>query len=413
MFDQLFKKRSAILRHQNAPLLEERRRYLKYLADQGAKRRALQGAAQYLLVIADYLRLSESSVRCIGHAEIDAKACRWSRRQSCSTTKNRCSRRRFVWHATQWLQFLGRLEQLPTPAEPYADEIKAFADYMLHERGLSPRTIASRCWIIRDFLSRLRTPVSKVTMRQIDKALQLKITEGGYARATVQTYAETLRAFFRYAERQRWCANGLAAAIKAPRVFGYESLPASPPWQLIQGLISDCDGDTPADIRNRALLMLLAVYGLRAGEVVSLKLEDLDWEREQLSIRRSKSEQLQIYPLCQSVGDAVLRYLLKARPRTSHRELFLTLYAPLIPLSRVGLTAVVTRKLKGTGVSLAHYGPHTLRHACATHMLQQGSTFKEIGDHLGHRHPDSTQIYAKVDLVGLRLVGDFDLGGVQ
>ena len=82
------------------------------------------------------------------------------------------------------------------------------------------------------------------------------------------------------------------------------------------------------------------------------------------------------------------------------------------PLSRVALTAVVSRKLKALEISLSHYGPHAIRHACATHLLSKGLSFKEIGDMLGHRLPDTTAIYAKVDIAGLREVADFDLGGV-
>ena len=90
----------------------------------------------------------------------------------------------------------------------------------------------------------------------------------------------------------------------------------------------------------------------------------------------------------------------------------MTMRPPFRPLSRVALTAMVMRRLKALGISLSHYGPHSLRHACATHLLAEGLSLKEIGDHLGHRHPDTTAIYAKVDLSGLRQVADFDLRGV-
>jgi site-specific recombinase XerD len=286
---------------------------------------------------------------------------------------------------------------------------------MHRERGLSPETIDSRCCTMRDFLQRLGTSsqaLHEITIAQIDEALVEQVTHGGYARVTVQTYACTLRAFFRYAEMQGWCRDGLAAAIKAPRVFPQEPLPAGPSWEQVQRLLANAQGDRPADIRDCALLMLLAIYGLRAGEVVRLHLEDFDWERESLAVRRSKSRQAQTYPLCRPVGDAVLRYLRQVRPRSAHREVFLTLRAPLRPLDRGALTQLVIRRSHALGVPLPHYGPHALRHACATHLLERGLSLKEIGDHLGHQHPDTTRIYAKVDLAGLRRVADFDLGGL-
>ena len=134
-------------------------------------------------------------------------------------------------------------------------------------------------------------------------------------------------------KRVRWCRSGLAAAIMAPRVFRDESIPVGPSWDDVKRLLAATQGDQPADIRARAALMLLAVYGLRAGEVVGLRLEDFDWEREVLTVRHGKRQRPRIYPLCRAVGDAVLRYLREVRPRSARREVFLNLRAPFGPLS--------------------------------------------------------------------------------
>lgn len=198
----------------------------------------------------------------------------------------------------------------------------------------------------------------------------------------------------------------------APRVFPYETIPAGPSWDDVNRVLAAAQGNRPADIRDRALLMLLAVYGLRSSEVVGLLLEDFDWERETLTIPRGKRQAPRTYPLCRPVGDAVLRYLREVRPRSDRREVFLTLRAPFRPLPWGGLGQAVRRRLHALDVALPHYGPHALRHACATHLLAQGLSLKEIGDHLGHRSPETTRIYAKVDLVGLRAVADFNLGGL-
>ena len=283
------------------------------------------------------------------------------------------------------------------------------------ERGLSPQTIDDRCRRVQDFLQRLGVPrqdFHTITITQIDAALMEKLTRGGCARTTVRSYAGSLRAFFHHAERRGWCRAGLAAAIQAPRAFSQEPLPTGPSWEQVQDLLAKTRGNEPAEIRARALLMLLAIYGLRAGEVVGLRLSDFDWEREQLLVRSSKTQQVRTYPLCQPVGDAVLGYLKQVRPRSRHRQVFLTLRAPVRPLARSGLTTLASRRPHALGVSLPHYGPHALRHACATHLLERGLSLNEIGSHLGHRHPDTTRIYAKVDLAGLRQVAAFDLGGV-
>src|SRR5262249_16643340 len=194
--------------------------------------------------------------------------------------------------------------------------------------------------------------------------------------------------------------------------FPAGALAAGPRWAEVHRLPAAAQGDQPVDIRDRALLMLLAVYGLRAGEIVGLRLEDFDWEREVLTVPHGKRQRPRTYPLCRAVGDAVLRYLREARPRSARRGGFLNLAAPFRPLGPWGLGYIVPPRLPAVGVTLRHYGPHALRHACATHLLQQGLSLKEIGDHLGHQSPEATQRYAKVDLVGLRAVGDFALEGL-
>jgi site-specific recombinase XerD len=234
----------------------------------------------------------------------------------------------------------------------------------------------------------------------------------GYARVTVQTRASTLRSFFHYAQQKGWCRAGLADTVKSARCYTGESLPLGPSWREVRQLLSSLKGDHSSAIRDRAIILLLAVYGLRAGEVVGLHLEDFDWEGELLRVKRPKQRKAQEYPLVRSVGDAVVRYLKKVRPDSERREVFLTCRAPYRPLHSGTLWPVVSRRLRGLGVELPHYGPHCLRHACATRLLNQGLSLKEIGDHLGHTNPETTLIYAKVDLAQLREVGRMDLRGL-
>ena len=227
------------------------------------------------------------------------------------------------------------------------------------------------------------------------------------------TYAYILRSFFRYAETRGWCAPGLAAGIVPPRVYTGEQLPAGPTWDQVQRLCADAEGDSRTQIRDRAILLLFAIYGLRAGELCRLQLDDVDWEAEIIRFTRSKSQlRIQIYPLVGPAGDAILRYLKMARPQCEARQIFLSLKAPIRPLGNSALWQIVRRRLRRLDLAPAHQGPHALRHACATHLLSQGLSMKEIGDHLGHRHPAATSVYAKVDLPGLRQVTDFSLEGL-
>jgi integrase len=155
--------------------------------------------------------------------------------------------------------------------------------------------------------------------------------------------------------------------------------------------------------------MLLAVYGLRRGEVARLQLDDLDWAGERIVVLRPKQRRIQCYPLMAAVGEAILRYLREVRPRCMHRTLFLTLAAPIRPLSASSITPIARARLSALGVALSPRGAHCLRHACASHLLASGFSLKQIGDHLGHRAANSTLSYTKIDLAGLRQVAELDL----
>jgi integrase/recombinase XerD len=189
-------------------------------------------------------------------------------------------------------------------------------------------------------------------------------------------------------------------------------LPIGPSWDDVRRLLAMTDGDRKVDIRDRAVLMVLAIYGLRAGEVSRLRLEDLDWEGESLTVATSKTRRMRTYPLAKSVGDAILRYVREVRPRSVHREVFLGLLYPFQPLHPATLWSIVAKRLRTVDTSLPHHGPHALRHACARRLLSQGHSLKEIGDQLGHSDPEATRVYAKVDLAGLRQVAAVDLEGL-
>jgi site-specific recombinase XerD len=415
MFDQLFERRHAVARHLAGPMLESRLRFLDRRADAGMSISVLKATAYYLLIVADYLKLDEG--RTISPAEIEAAAQLWATRQSPNlrTGDTTCSKARFVYHATEWLRFLGRLSLPMVTPPPYTSFITEFADYMLQEKGLSPATIRARTFALNDFLAqcyRADHPLNAISLTHIDDVLTAKGGSDCCSRRTIQTYASTLRSFFGFAERRGWCAPRLAAGIRAPRVYKHELLPQGPSWMDVQLLLSSTVGDRAIDIRDRAILMLLSVYGLRAGEVRSLCLEDLDWERELICLARPKQRQTQHYPLSQTVGEAVLRYLKQVRARSTYREVFLGIRAPFKPLGSPAIWQVVGRRWCSMELpsTARHRGPHALRHACATHLLAQGLTMKEIGDHLGHRNPETTRVYAKVDLVGLRQVADFPMG---
>lgn len=417
MFEQLFTAPRAVERYFRTSLLEERLRYLTHCAARGSTRSSLRLIAQHQVVLIDYLHLR--TAESVTLEQIKAAADVWVKRQPQPHTHNaadwRWARCRFVSEARQWLSFLGRLRTVEAPRRPYAHLIDGFTDHMIREKGLSPHTVRIRCWYVKQFLHRLceqHQTFEEVTIADLDAAVARKGDQDGYARTSLQGYINSLRAFFHYAERRGWCRPGLAAAIMSVHLFADEGLPKGPAWSDVQFLLASMSDDQPKDIRDRAIIMLFAVYGMRVGEVRGLKLDDLDWDRELIYLTRPKPRRRQSYPLSYTVGEAILSYLKNVRPRISRREVFLTVKAPFQPLSSGTLYDLVSDRLRPLGVSLPHYGPHSLRHACATRLLAEGLSMKEVGDHLGHRKADTTRVYAKVDLAALRQVADFDLGGL-
>ena len=284
---------------------------------------------------------------------------------------------------------------------------------MKHERGLSSKTIQNRCWHVKTFLSWYQKHGNSFYSIQVTDVYRFLTTRGTqWSRVSVATAVKALRAFFKYASMRGWCNSSIAETIEGPRIFSQEALPSGPSWDDVKLLIYSMNTDHPRDIRDRAIIMFFAIYGLRSSEVSTLRLEDIHWEDNKIIVSRGKQRRSQIYPLFPTVGNAVIHYLKAVRPQCSHREVFLTLKAPIKPLSLGALYHATRTRFENLKIQTLHRGPHALRHACATHLVAKGLSLKEIGDHLGHQSTCATRIYAKVDLPNLREVAAFNFGGV-
>ena len=175
-------------------------------------------------------------------------------------------------------------------------------------------------------------------------------------------------------------------------------------------MLNSLDDSNASHCRAKAILLLAAVYGLRRCEITRLTLDDFDWYNEVLTVRRAKRGRLQQFPLQFEVGEAIIRYLRNVRPPSKSRRLFLTLQVPYRPAENIG--PAMRRILNAQGLSALPCGLHSLRHACATELLRQGTSLRGIADFLGHRSIRSVSIYARCDLRALRKVADLSLQGV-
>lgn len=416
MFEDLFSSADKLARHRDGPFAEDRKRFLDHCGREGFSFKLLRESARMLLWIAS--ELDASPGRSMTTEQICAAANRWSRskyRYEIRHGHEPHPRTAFTKLAVSWFRFLGRFSETPEAPDPFSEFLRDFTVWMEDECGLAESTIAYRLVAARRFLNWYDTagrPFSAVRLTDIDAYLA-KSAERGWSRITTANEAGMLRAFFRHAGRRGWCAAAIANGIKGPRLYSQENLPVGPSWENVKRLLSSLNTDDPGHIRDLPMLMLCAIYGLRPSEVARLRLEDLDWERDQILVRRRKVNKAQVYPMVPQVGNAILRYLKEVRPRSAHREVFLTRVSPIRPVTTNVLTRAARKPMLAMGIWSSKYGAYSLRHACATHLASQGISFKVIGDHLGHSSPNSTRIYAKVDLPMLRKVAMLDLGGVR
>lgn len=414
MFEILFSRPSAVKRHLNAPLAAERAAYLKKLADRGTPFSVVRRAAFICRWIAERIRRWHCD-RQLQDEDLAVLAASWARRRA--TNRKRAvaipsPKGSFRSVAKGLLQEAGRMAPVPIPPPgPYEDSIQAFLEAQRQARELAEDTCTFRGKQVRRFMAYLdKQGVDLESVRPLHLDGYFQHLAMSWGRISLRSAAVALRAWLRYCEEKGYVRLGLAKAILVPRVYSQEGLPLGPTWEQVSCVIAETEGMKPAQLRARAVLLLLAVYGMRAGEVRRLRLDDVDWKQERIHFIRSKSGRHVTYPLDATVGNAIARYLRYARPRHDSRILFLSVKTPFRPISYAALYHLVHYRLARVISAKKGRSPHALRHACARHLVDAGLSLKEIGDHLGHHCPEATRIYAKVDLTALRLVALEDLG---
>ncbi len=285
---------------------------------------------------------------------------------------------------------------------------EGYAQWLARYRGLAPRTIAirqSRGQKLLAWLSARGTPVHLADLSVADLDAYLADKALTLRRSTRADLTCSLRDFLRYLYAHELITQDLAPTVLSPTLYAFERLPAALTPEEVQAVLEQARQDrTPIGLRNYAILLLLATYGLRAGEVVRLRIEDIDWRNECLHVRQSKTGRATVLPLLAPVGEAILDYLREGRPTTEVREVFLRALAPLQPFRQgASLYCMVARQLAQAGIEPAgKRGPHTFRHARAISLLRASVPMKAIGDLLGHTVPAATAIYLKLATDDLR-----------
>ena len=196
----------------------------------------------------------------------------------------------------------------------------------------------------------------------------------------------------------------LSGCVEKPRSYRLSSLPRSIAWDDVRRMLEAVDRRTVAGKRDYAILVLLVTYGLRGREVATMTLDDIDWKRDRLRVPERKAGHSTGYPLSPTVGAALIDYLQHGRPQTSERRVFLRVLAPRGPLTAAAVSSRASYYLHRAGITVPRAGSHTLRHTCVQRLVDADFPFKVIGDYVGHRAAESTEIYAKVAVSALREV---------
>jgi site-specific recombinase XerD len=288
------------------------------------------------------------------------------------------------------------------------ETVAALDTWMKDLRGLSPSTRRHRREETRrllDWIHARGSNVSAMTVSDVDAYIEHRRV--AMRRNSLAEMIATLRAVLRYLHESGRMPIALASLIRGPAIYALEGIPAVIHPDHVQRALSALKRDrSPLARRDYAVWMLLTTYGLRAGEVIALKLADVDWRHERLRIRHVKTGAYTELPLLAGPADALVGYLRYGRPTSADRAVFLRNQAPYVALrDSSSLHGIVTRRLATVGVVAAgKHGPHALRHARAVSLLRGGVPLKVIGDVLGHRSERSTTKYLKLATEDLRAV---------
>lgn len=308
--------------------------------------------------------------------------------------------RRYVARARRFVDYLSRLgvvaplispapKVLPTP-------LVGFRSWMTHHRGLQVQTINRYERLIEKLLPALGSDPAQYDAALVRQVLLRAVKE--LSRGYAKTYVIALRAFLRFLAVQGRCRPHLDQAVPTLPEWNLSALPRYLEKEDVDRVIASCDLSHPQGMRDRAILLLLARLGLRAGDVRTMRLGDFDWEEGTLRVLGKGRREVRL-PLPQDAGEAVIDYIIHARPQTETDRVFLCLNAPIRPLATSStISDVVRLALQRAGiVNPPSKGAHLLRHSAATGMLRSGASLEVIGSVLRHQSPDSTAYYAKVD----------------
>jgi site-specific recombinase XerD len=314
--------------------------------------------------------------------------------------------RRGLAHLLAMLREEGEIPHA-VPANPiYHELLASHCRFLRHDRGLAETTVTNYRRYLRDFLISRGEAVDpdELTQLRANDLLAFGRQRGAALGATAWKHlASSLSGFYRWLDLRGHGGEHLIGSVPLRRRYRLAEVPCALSWEEVQRLLSAVDRRAPNGRRNYTMLLLAATYGLRSCEVRALCLDAIDWSGDEITIFSPKTGQSRKLPLTRPVGEAILDYLRTERPPSHHRQVFLSSQPPHNPL-RSKINRWLARCYDKAGIETPRRGTHTLRHSLAIHLLRNGEALKSIGDVLGHRSPDTTFIYTKLNVEDLRTV---------
>jgi integrase/recombinase XerD len=297
----------------------------------------------------------------------------------------------------RYLRVAGLINTPPADLIARPALLVSFRRWMREQRGTLDITLDNYDIPIRILLAHLGEDPEQLNAQDLRHCF-LKYCDGK-SHALIKHGATALRMFVRFLITEGRCPAGLEAAIPLLPHWRLSSLPRYLQPEEVERIVASCDPTTVVGKRDRAILLLLARLGLRAGDVVHLRLSDIDWKGAWVQVCGKSRRQTRL-PLTQEVGDAIVAYLQDGRPQTDGDRVFVCCRAPFRPFASHGaVSVIVDRAMHRAGVTPPGRGAaHLLRHSVATSLLQQGVSLQEIAAVLRHRSIRTTQTYAKVDV---------------
>ncbi len=293
-----------------------------------------------------------------------------------------------------------------TPAgSAAATPTNEYANYLREVGGFAVSTIRHHRYVSRCFLDHLDS--KKVSLGLIQASdIETYILQAGkrLSRASLQQEIAALRGFLRFLAMEGRVPHGLDRQIDTPRLYRFEQLPRALPWDTVKALLRSIDTTSAIGLRDYAMLLLIATYGLRASEVAAITLDDIRWRQGSLCIYQRKTSSPLELPLTNEVAAAIVKHLKRTPPPEPHRRIFLRMHAPIGVLKATAIAEVFHSRVRKSGLSIPLQGAHCLRHSLAGHLLNNETPLKTIGDILGHRTAESTSTYLRLATGDLREV---------